>query len=218
MNAIQNNPQTFSNKCVLDVGCGTGILSVFCVRAGAEKVIAVDLASVAEYAKHICRPYRQIDVLRIDLKDLKIPEKSVDIIVSEWMGYCLLYESMIYQVIETRDRFLKPNGLIFPDTVKMFVCGLKDSKGQKNEKQKFWKNVYGLDMSCLGNNFLAEPIVDYVDSEDLVTDVCNFVQLDLMTCRKEDCEFANNYELTMQCDGKIDSLVVWFDVGFNRGL
>ena len=73
-------------------------------------------------------------------------------------------------------------------------------------------------MSCLGNNFLAEPIVDYVDSEDLVTDVCNFLQLDLMACRKEDCEFANNYELTMQCDATIDSIIVWFDVGFDRGL
>jgi protein arginine N-methyltransferase 1 len=29
MNAIKKNPHIFENKIVLDVGCGTGILSIF---------------------------------------------------------------------------------------------------------------------------------------------------------------------------------------------
>ena len=43
------------------------------------------------------------------VEDLHLPEK-VDIIISEWMGYFLLRESMLDSVIVARDKWLKPGG------------------------------------------------------------------------------------------------------------
>lgn len=52
-------------------------------------------------------------------KSIKIQPHSVDVLVSEWMGYCLLYESMLSSVLYARDRWLKPGGAILPDTATM---------------------------------------------------------------------------------------------------
>lgn len=50
---ILQNPELFRDAIVLDVGCGTGILSLFAARAGAKRVIAVDASDIAKKAKQI---------------------------------------------------------------------------------------------------------------------------------------------------------------------
>lgn len=46
-NYILGNPALFKDAVVLDVGCGTGILSMFAAKSGAKKVYAVDASAVA---------------------------------------------------------------------------------------------------------------------------------------------------------------------------
>lgn len=50
---VYENKSVFKDKVVLDVGCGTGILSMFCAKAGAKKVIAVDNSNIIDRAKEI---------------------------------------------------------------------------------------------------------------------------------------------------------------------
>jgi hypothetical protein len=44
---------------------------------------------------------------------VELPVEKVDIIISEWMGYFLLYEAMLDTVLIARDRWLAPGGLVF---------------------------------------------------------------------------------------------------------
>jgi protein arginine N-methyltransferase 3 len=49
-------------------------------------------------------------------KSIQIKPHSVDVLLSEWMGFCLLYETMLSSVLFARDKWLKPGGAILPDT------------------------------------------------------------------------------------------------------
>ena len=52
--------------------------------------------------------------------------EKVDIIISEWMGYFLLYESMFDSVIYARDKWLAPGGMLMPNRAKMYIAALDD--------------------------------------------------------------------------------------------
>ncbi|XP_077309562.1 protein arginine N-methyltransferase 3 [Lithobates pipiens] len=54
-NFIYRNGDVFKDKVVLDVGCGTGILSMFAAKAGAKKVIGVDQSEILYQAMDIIR-------------------------------------------------------------------------------------------------------------------------------------------------------------------
>ena len=60
---ILSNPSVFRDAVVLDVGCGTGILSLFAARAGAKKVFAVDASKIADKAEEIVKANGYADVI-----------------------------------------------------------------------------------------------------------------------------------------------------------
>ena len=63
-NSMWHNKHLFKGKVVLDVGCGTGILSMFAAKAGAAKVIGVDMSSIVEYARKIVEVRKHSEVTK----------------------------------------------------------------------------------------------------------------------------------------------------------
>lgn len=75
----------------------------------------------------------KITLIQGKMEEIELPVDKVDIIISEWMGYFLLYESMLDTVLLARDKYLAPNGLIFPDKASIYMAGIEDGD-YKDEK------------------------------------------------------------------------------------
>jgi SAM-dependent methyltransferase len=104
---------------VLDVGAGSGILSMFAARAGAARVYAVERTTVAVVAQQLAAANGVAEIVRVihgDVMDIELPER-VDVIVSEWLGGFGIDEGMLVPVIAARDRWLKPGGTMIPRLV-----------------------------------------------------------------------------------------------------
>jgi protein arginine N-methyltransferase 1 len=227
-NAIYQSQHLFKDKVVLDVGCGTGILCLFAAKAGAKLVIGVDMSNIIDQARVIVEQNGfkdKIVLLKGKMEEVELPvpkvcsslwfsiECQVDIIISEWMGYCLLYESMLNTVLVARDKYLAPGGLIFPDKATMYLAAIEDGQ-YKEEKIEFWDNVYGFNMSCIKQIALREPLVDTVDAKAVVTTACPFRELDLYTVKIEDLAFEVPFKVQALRDDYVHAFLAYFDITF----
>ncbi|CAB63498.2 type I protein arginine N-methyltransferase Rmt1 [Schizosaccharomyces pombe] len=215
--AIMQNPHLFRDKIVLDVGCGTGILSMFCARAGAKHVYGVDMSEIIHKAVQIVEVNKlsdRITLIQGKMEEIQLPVEKVDIIVSEWMGYFLLYESMLDTVLVARDRYLAPDGLLFPDRAQIQLAAIEDAD-YKSEKIGFWDDVYGFDFSPIKKDVWKEPLVDTVDRIAVNTNSCVILDLDLKTVKKEDLAFSSPFEITATRNDFVHAFLAWFDIEFS---
>lgn len=220
-NAIYHNRHLFKGKVVLDIGSGTGILSMFAAKAGAAKVIAVEFSNIATQSKQIIADNGLSDIITVlhckveEVGELPGGIEKVDVIVSEWMGYCLFYESMLNTVLYARDKWLAPNGVLFPDKANLYVCAIEDRQ-YKDEKINWWDNVYGFNMSSIRRVAISEPLVDVVDPNQVVTSNALLKEVDLYTVTVEDLAWEAPFALATRRNDFVQALVTYFTIDFSK--
>ncbi|XP_059362747.1 protein arginine N-methyltransferase 8-B [Carassius carassius] len=217
-NSMYHNKHIFKDKIVLDVGSGTGILSMFAAKAGAKHVYGIECSSISEYSEKIIKANHLDSVITIfkgKVEETELPVDQVDIIISEWMGYCLFYESMLNTVIYARDKWLKPGGLMFPDRAALYVVAIEDRQ-YKDFKIHWWENVYGFDMTCIRNVAMKEPLVDIVDSKQVVSNACLIKEVDIYTVKPEELSFTSSFCLQIQRNDYVHALVTYFNIEFTK--
>ncbi|KAJ6787477.1 hypothetical protein PWT90_02701 [Aphanocladium album] len=211
---IYENKQLFQGKVVLDIGCGTGILSMFCAKAGAAQVIAVDKSDIIDKARENIFNNGLADTitcLRGAIEDVNLPVDQVDIIVSEWMGYCLLYEAMLPSVLYARDKYLRPNGLLVPSSATIWMAPVHDSE-YVADTVSFWRDVYGFDMKAMQERIYDEARILTMPPAAVCGEPYPFRVLDLHTVKPEELVFTAEWESKITGDvDSLDGFLIWFD-------
>ncbi|KAH9707382.1 putative protein arginine N-methyltransferase 6 [Citrus sinensis] len=193
--AIMQNQSFIEGKVVVDVGCGTGILSIFCAQAGAKRVYAVDASDIAVQANEVVKANNLTDkviVLHGRVEDVEIDEE-VDVIISEWMGYMLLYELYMAPVTHP-DRY--------------------------SESIDFWRNVYGIDMSAMmplaKQCAFEEPSVETITGENVLTWPHVVKHVDCYTIQIHELEsIATTFKFKSMMRAPLHGFAFWFDVEFS---
>ncbi|XP_073389493.1 probable protein arginine N-methyltransferase 6 isoform X2 [Physcomitrium patens] len=182
------------DKVVMDVGCGTGILSIFCAYAGARKVHAVDASAIAVQAREVVKANNLSDVITVHhgrVEDLQIFEE-VDVIVSEWMGYMLLYE--------------------------LYMAPITNAE-KYSECIDFWRSVYGIDMSAMlplaKQCSFEEPCIETVPAESVLSWPIVIKQIDCNTVTVRELETVKaDFSVSSIMMAPLHGFCIWFDVSF----
>jgi precorrin-6B methylase 2 len=207
---------------VLDMGAGTGFLSILAAQAGAGKVYAVERTAIASLARRMMEKNgvaERVTVLNTDLEDADLPEK-VDVLVSEWMGGLGVDENMLAPLVMARDRWLKPGGTIIPArvTAKLapgWVQALDDSRLHWSSRP------HGVDLSELAVDLGEEAHMTQMpmDVEDLLAPAQQLWTHDAYTCTLEEADrsFIAVLEFTAVRTGPLNCLLAWFDADMGGG-
>ena len=198
--ALVANCKFMKGKVVLDVGCGTGILCMLAVRAGARKVIGVDSSSIIERAQKVIDRNGMSDkitLVRGRLEEVKLPleHDEVDVIVSEWMGYGLYFENMLSSVIYARDTYLSNNGILMPSDAKVYIEAM--TAAGEVDRVAWWGNVYGFDMTDMADLLCCDAQVQLVENEDIISDRSLAHSLNMNQASDADLDFDAPFEMVI---------------------
>lgn len=198
--ALLKNSEFVKGKVVLDVGCGTGILCLLAAKAGAKKVIGVDMSSIIERSKKVVKKNGYEDVITLvrgKLEDVTLPVENgeVDIIVSEWMGYGLYFENMLPAVMYAKEKYLRKGdkegesrGVVMPSDAILFIEAIT-ADTHNDDRVSWWGDVYGFDMTEMTELFTAEAQVEVTSQQSVISDRARIHSLDIGTAIDNDLDF-----------------------------
>ncbi|XP_065863650.1 probable histone-arginine methyltransferase 1.4 isoform X2 [Euphorbia lathyris] len=224
--AVMENRADFFGRVVVDVGAGSGILSLFAAQAGAKHVYAVEASEMTEYARKLIAGNpalgERITIIKGKVEEVELPEKA-DVLISEPMGTLLINERMLESYVIARDRFLLPNGRMFPTVGRIHMAPFSDEYlfVEIANKALFWQqqNYYGVDLTALHGSafqgYFSQPVVDAFDPRLLVAPSM-FHLIDFTSVKEEDLyEFDIPLKFVASVGTRIHGLACWFDVLFN---
>ena len=195
---------------VADLGCGIGVLGLFCLEAGAQKVWGIDNSDAIHLARDVMARAGLADryeCIADSTFRVALPE-PVDLIICDHVGFFGFDYGIIQLMRDARRRFLKPGGAMIPQAVDLVVAGV--SSGACLAKADGWlsdsvppqyrwfddlaRNVR-YSYQFMPEEFIADPVpLGHVDFAD---DLPDLYRLDAT--------------LTATRAGRFDGIAGWFD-------
>ena len=104
-----------------------------------------------------------------------------------------------------------------PDTACLWITGI-DCIEDKNRIINFWDNIYGYNMSALGDQSKKTSHRLALNPEQLMTNSCLVKEIDLLTVSRENIDICSLFQLEVKKKGFVRGISLHFNVEFNYGL
>lgn len=195
---------------VVDIGCGSGILSFMACEAGAAKVYAIEGGPVIEVARELAADNGFAD--RIEFLggwslDVGIPEPA-DVLISETIGNAGLDEGIVAWTFDARQRLLRPDAVLIPQRLRLWV-GAAEAFDEHALVAEWQATDLPYDYAAAHRR--AAETLAYADltPSNLLGQPELAADIDLATALNETITSAGH--LRVDRDGTLHGLACWFD-------
>jgi protein arginine N-methyltransferase 1 len=202
---------------VVDVGSGSGILSLFAARAGARRVTGLEHTSFIDIARELARVNdvdKKITFLPGDARTTTLAEPA-DVIVSEWIGFFLMEEYMYEVFTSVRDRWLKPGGHVIPGAASLYLGPIEDPHLYIDCGPGYWDvPTYGFDFrACIEPEVReAAMMVVNLSPVSFLSQPAEILHIDCLRDGPEVFHFEVSRELEITRSGQVHGFGSYFDL------
>lgn len=203
--------------CVADVGCGSAVLGMLCLQAGAAHVDAIDSTAAIEIARQSLTKAglaSRVNFIHGSSYQVDLPER-VDVIICDHVGYFGFDYGLIGILDDARRRFLKPGGRLLPGRLKLHLGAVESEKcrlladgwqAPGIPSEFHWLRQHGV------NTKHAVKL----ERDEILSDTAELGTIDL---RSDNPEFFSwTVQLTPLRDGVMHGLAGWFDCELAGGV
>lgn len=199
-----------AESVVLDLGTGPGILTLLACLAGARKVFAVEADTIIEVAREIVSANGygdRVEFIQALSTDVTLPEK-VDVIVSDIHGVLPWHGPSPASILDARDRFLKPGGVLIPmaDTIMAALVSVPDIHRRIVEP---WRELCGLNGEPGRRRAVNTWGQRWCPPEALLVEPAIWARLDYLWLESPNVRGTVSWTIERACEAH--GLCLWFD-------
>lgn len=203
---------------VVDLGAGIGILSVIAARSGARRVFALERDDAASYARDVIASNgleQIIMVIHGDARSAMLPEPA-DVMVMDIFGSFGLRPGGLAAFMDARDRLLRAEGRLIPETIELFVAPA-EARDLWRECVDAWKTeVAGVRMDALRDRAANNRHDARLQTTELLGPAFRLGELSLGAIR--DCTLCHQAELPVARTGTLRGFCGWFAASLGNGV
>jgi type II protein arginine methyltransferase len=206
---------------ILDIGAGSGLLSMMAARAGATNIVACErvpiIAETAERIVALNGLEREIRVIKKASNDLAVGEDlddRADILVSEIISSDLLAENVLDTFQDAHLRLLREGATVIPRAATAVGCLVES---EVLDKYAAVSVVSGFDVSPFTELAPSRlPVHGIMTSWRRLSDDFDLVRIDL-TERKHQAVIQER-AITVREDGQAVGVVQWINLDLAEGI
>ena len=219
VNALKSSKLEGKTVAILDAGIG--ILALVAAKSGAKKVYAIESGPLAKTISVLIESNGLATANIVVMRNIEEIKEKVDIIAIMPLGTLGLHGHGLSRLINARDKCLKPNGLIIPNSLKLMVSPVTDegSFAYLKDQAEFWgdRNFFGVDLSSEKNTAVlqhyAQTLTGKIDANSLMSSAPTMLEFDLKTIALDAIEnFSIPFDFNAVRNGEVHGLAAWFEL------
>jgi protein arginine N-methyltransferase 1 len=203
---------------VLDIGAGTGIMSLLACQAGARRVYAVEPSGAVQILVAAARDNGFADrvvVLQQRSTEVTLPERA-DVIVSDLRGVLPPYATHFADILDARRRLLAPGGRLLPMRDSLWTAVISAPDAFARRRRVWQSGPHGLDLRAAQRFVDNELEKVRAHPDQALSEPMQWASLDYPTLTERAVRGAGSCTVTK--DGVGHGLLVWFDTTLAEGI
>lgn len=206
------------DSAVLDIGAGSGILSLLAARAGARRVFAVEPEDIIELARAFAVTNGladRVEFIQAVSTRIALPE-PVDLVVSDIRGVLPLHGLHIPSIVDARDRHLADVRRLIPSRDTLWAAPAELASVYEDRIASWEERPYGLDIAAARTLAANSWRRISAPADALLADPERLAVLDYPSISSPDVKSSAKCEIARS--GTLHGVVVWFDTELANGV